>query len=104
MAKRHILKLAQKASLYTKKSIMTDDKYYELALYTYYNASGFVHHAILSIDNIEVAHAKNQYYNRTWERFTGASTYLTALNYAVASKDITEEIKLHINSKLDQSI
>jgi hypothetical protein len=102
--KKHILKLAQKATLYTKRSAMIDGRYYELALYTYGNQSGFVHHAILSIDNVEVSHAKNQYYNRTWERFTGEATYRSALNYAVVSKDITEDIKSNITSKLDQSI
>jgi hypothetical protein len=102
--KRHILNLSKKASLYTSKRMMIEDKYYVLELFTYYNQSGFVHQAILSINNEEVAHAKNQYYNRTWERFTGASTYNQALNYAVASKDITNWIKEQITSKLDQSI
>ena len=104
MAKRHLLNLAKKASLYTSKRMHLEEGYFELALYTYYNQSGFVHHAILSKDGVEIAHAKNQYYNRTWERFTGASTYNQALNYAVASKDITNWTKEEITSKLDQSI
>ena len=104
MAKRHLLNLASKASLWTQKHIELDGTTYSIALYTYYNRSGFVHQAILSINNEEVAHAKAQYINRTWERFTGASVYRQALNYAVASKDITNWTKEEIFKNLDESI
>lgn len=104
MAKRHILRLAKNASLWTQKHIEIDGDTYSFALYTYGNRSGFVHHAILSINNEEVAHAKAQYINRTWERFTGASTYRQALSYAVASNDIFENTAKAIYNSLDQSI
>lgn len=102
--KRHILRLAKPASLWTQKHIEIDGTTYSLALYTYYNSTGFVHHAILSINNEEVAHAKAQYINRTWERFTGASVYRQALDYAIKSKDITNWTKEEIFKSLDQSI
>lgn len=104
MAKRHLLNLAQKASLWTQRHIELEETTYSIALYTYGNRSGFVHHAILSKNNEEIAHAKIQYINRTWESFTGASAYKQALNYAVASKDITEDTKEQIFNKLDRSI
>jgi hypothetical protein len=110
--KRHTLKLAKNASLWTTKSIHIGDDKYIFNLYTYGNRTGFVHFARLNritykdgVDTFEhIADAKAQYINRTWERFTGASTYRQALNYAVASKDITNWTKEEIFKSLDRSI
>lgn len=101
MKPRHLLKLAKKASLWTTKTIELDGNSYTMDLYTYGNASGFVHFARLTRGIYYIADAKNQYYNRTWERFTGESTYRSALNFAVASGDITEEQKTKIMEVLN---
>ena len=91
--KRHILRVPNKASLYTRKDIEINGINYTLNLYTYGNYNGFVHLSELYIDFELVASSKHQYYNRTWEHYTGESAYKSVLNYAIASKDITQKEK-----------
>ena len=92
--KRHILRLAKKANLWEEKTIKTRSGVYFFRLYTYGNPSGFVHHCeIYNSEFDNVASAKAQYYNRTWERFTGESVYKQAINFAIKSKDIPADEK-----------
>lgn len=98
MAKRHLLSLPKKASYYSSKFVVVGDVKFKFTLYVYDNASGFVHFAILSTNNgythvlndEDLAHAKAQYYNRTWEKYTGQSVFKEALNWALKSNDITQ--------------
>ena len=92
MAKRHLLKLSKAARYDSLKHVTVGDVDFLFTLYTYDNASGFVHFAVLSNDKSPyVVHAKAQYYNRTWEKFTGQSVYRECVDWALKSKDITEE-------------
>ena len=93
MAKRHLLNVAKAAKYDSCKFVTVGDDEFKFTLYTYGNASGFVHFAILSKkwDWDNIAHAKAQYYNRTWERFDGQSVYRECVDWALKSKDITEE-------------
>ncbi len=88
---RHFLKLAKTARFYDRKDITLDDVTFTFKLYTHDNASGFVHFAELLIDYDEIANAKAQYYNRTWEKYTGQSVYKQAVEWALKSKDITKQ-------------
>jgi hypothetical protein len=99
---RHILKLAKASRLWQTSSIDTSDGLYTFDLYTYYNASGFVHFARLSKGITILADAKAQYINRTWERFTGASVYNQALSYAINQKDITQQTADEIKAYLEK--
>lgn len=90
--KRHLLRVPNKARLWTSKNTVIFNNDYTIKLYTYGNQSGFVHLAEVYKNFELVASAKAQYYNRTWERFTGESVYKEALNYAVKSGDITSDI------------
>ena len=99
--KRHILRLPKKARLWEEKTIKTKSGTYFFRLYTYGNQSGFVH--LCEIYNNEfdnVASAKQQYYNRTWERFTGESVYKQAINFAIKSKDIPANEKTEMIEQL----
>lgn len=91
MAKRHLLNLAKQARYDSLKHVTVDGEQFLFTLYTYGNASGFVHFAILSKNGEQLAHAKAQYYNRTWERFEGQSVYRQCVEWALKSKDITKE-------------
>lgn len=93
MAKRHLLSLPKTAKYeYVSSKIVTVSGVdFKFTLYKYDNASGFVHFAELLIDFDEIANAKAQYYNRTWEKYTGQSVYKQALEWALKSKDITKE-------------
>lgn len=95
MAKRHLLNLSKKAlpqgSKWFDFETPTGDITFVFTLYTYENASGFVHFAIMSKDYRRIADAKAQYYNRTWERFEGQSVYRQCVEWALKSNDITEE-------------
>ena len=88
---RHFLKLAKTARFYDRKDITIDDVTFTFKLYTYGNASGFVHFAEMLVNYDEISNAKAQYYNRTWERYTGQSVYRAALEWALKSNDITKE-------------
>ena len=39
----------------------------------------------------EIANAKAQYYNRTWEKYTGQAVFKEALEWALKSNDVTKE-------------
>lgn len=91
MAKRHLLNVAKAAKYDSSKYVTVEGVEFKFTLYTYGNASGFVHFAILSKQWDNIAHAKAQYYNRTWERYEGQRVYLGCVNFALKSKDITLE-------------
>ena len=91
MANRHLLKLSKVARYDSLKHVTVGDVEFMFTLYTYDNASGFVHFAILSKNGEVLAHAKAQYYNRTWEKFEGQSVYRECVDWALKSNDITEE-------------
>lgn len=91
MAKRHLLNVAKAAKYDSLKHVTVSGVEFMFTLYTYDNASGFVHFAILSKNGEVLAHAKAQYYNRTWERFVGQSVYRECVDWALKSNDITEE-------------
>ncbi len=90
MAKRHLLNVAKAAKYDSHKFISVEGVEFKFTLYTYGNASGFVHFAILSKEWENIAHAKAQYYNRTWERYTGQAVFKEVINWALKSKDITQ--------------
>lgn len=101
MAKRHILQLPKKASLWEEKTIKTKSGTYFFRLYTWGNYSGFVHLSeIYNNEFVYIAGAKAQYYNRTWERFTGESVYKQAINFAIKSKDIPANEKSEMIEQL----
>jgi len=100
--KRHILVIPKKAVLYRDKNIVVNENDYNIKLFTYSNNSGFVHIASISKNNVKIADAKAQYYNRTWERFTGESVYKESLNYAIKSNDIARDEKTLILEKINQ--
>lgn len=50
------------------------------------NRSGFVHESTLFIDGRQIAEAKCQYYNRTWESYT----YQTVMKRAVSDAEDEE--------------
>jgi len=87
---RHLLKLAQKARYNYTKYVTVEGKLYAFELWTYGNTSGFVHFALMSKDGVEIANAKAQYYNRTWERYTGQSVFKECVSWALKSNDITQ--------------
>ena len=91
--KKHILTTPKKAELWRRQDITINEVTYTMFLYTWGNYNGFVHLAHLYKDFEHIASAKAQYYNRTWEYFTGESVYKEACNFAILSKDITKEIK-----------
>lgn len=92
VAKRHLLNLSKKAQFSEFKHVTVDGVDFTFSLYTYGNASGFVHFAKLWVSPMDVmAHAKAQYYNRTWERFEGQSVYRQCVEWALKSNDITQE-------------
>ena len=90
MAKRHLLSLPKAAKYDSSKIVTVGDVDFKFTLYTYGNASGFVHFATLSKKWETIADAKAQYYNRTWERYTGQAVFKQALEWALKSKDITQ--------------
>ena len=90
MAQSHLLSLAKAAQYDSCKFLTVGDVEFKLTLYTYGNASGFVHFAILSKSWDEIANAKAQYYNRTWEKYTGQAVFKEAVSWALKSKDITQ--------------
>jgi len=87
---RHLLKLAVKARYDYTRYITVDGKLYAFELWRYDNQSGFVHFALMSKDGVEIANAKAQYYNRTWERYTGQSVFKECVSWALKSNDITQ--------------
>lgn len=91
MAKRHLLNLSKAARYDSLKHVTVSGEQFMFTLYTYGNASGFVHFAILSKEWEQLSHAKAQYYNRTWERFEGQSVYRQCVEWALKSNDITKE-------------
>lgn len=91
MAKRHLLVLPKAARYDSLKYVTVEGVEFMFTLYTYGNASGFVHFAILSQNGEVLSHAKAQYYNRTWEKYEGQSVYRECVEWALKSKDITEE-------------
>ena len=100
MAKRHLLNVAKAAKYDSCKFVTVGDVDFKFTLYTYGNASGFVHFAILSKEWNELAHAKAQYYNRTWERFVGQSVYRACVDWALKSYDIIYILDIKLQKKL----
>ena len=91
MAKRHLLNLPKAAKYESHKWVTVGDVEFKFTLDTYGNASGFVHFATLSRKWDILAHAKAQYYNRTWEKYTGQAVFKEVIKWALKSKDITQE-------------
>ena len=91
VAKRHLLSLPKAAKFYSSKFVTVEDVVFKFTLYTYDNASGFVHFVSLSKRWEILADAKAQYYNRTWEKYTGQTVFKQALEWALKSHDITKE-------------
>ena len=91
MAKRHILKVPKTATFESVKWVTVEGVECKFTLDTYANASGFVHFATLSEKWEILADAKAQYYNRTWEKYTGQSVFKETLEWALKSHDITKE-------------
>ena len=90
MAKRHLLSVAKAAKYDSVKWVTVEGVEFKFTLDTYGNASGFVHFATLSKKWDILAHAKAQYYNRTWERYTGQAVFKEVVGWALKSKDITQ--------------
>lgn len=87
------LKLSKKAEFCIRLSHEIEGVSYDIDLFTYYNASGFVHFARFMRDYDILADCKKFYLNRTWERFTGQSAFRGALLTALKNKDINEDVK-----------
>ena len=66
-------------------------KGYTITLYIYSNRSGFVHYVIINKDSQDIARAKVQYINRTWEKSTGRTAYAAALLQAREDNQMNRE-------------
>ena len=64
-----------------------EDVVFKFTLYTYDNASGFVHFVSLS----KMGDFKAQYYNLHGKKYTGQTVFKQALEWALKSHDITKE-------------
>ena len=100
---RHLLKLAQKASYDYVRYIEIEGVSFKFELYRYGNQSGFVHFASMYKDGVNVSDAKAQYYNRTWERYTGQSVFKECVSWALKSNDITQNEYDALKKALEES-
>lgn len=86
------------------KTITTSEGYTFYFTVAYYpNRSGFVHFGVVKrLDDYAIlGNSKVQYYNRTWEKYTGQTAYKKALWRALLVKNIDEATFEELRHLLD---